>query len=60
MQVTINEDTNTMIIEISLQPPTPSKSGKTKVIASTHGNVQVGTKYQGKEITLGLNAYIKD
>lgn len=48
-----------LIISIPVQtPPTPSASGKTLVVASTRGNVKTGVMVQGKEITLGLNAYI--
>lgn len=49
-----------LIIEIELEnPPTLSASGKTLVVASTRGNVKTGVMVDGKEVTLGLNAYIK-
>lgn len=48
-----------MIIEIDLQEPTPSASGKTLVVASTHGNVVTDVLIDGKPVTIGLNAYIK-
>ena len=50
---------NKLFIEIDLEKPTPSSSGKTLVVASTHGNIVTSAKVEGKPITLGLNAYIK-
>ena len=47
-----------LIIEIDTQAPTPSASGKTLVIASSKGNVKTDLKVNGKEVTIGLNAYI--
>ena len=37
----------------------PSNSGKTTVIASTNGNIMAGIEYDGKPVTIGLNAYYK-
>lgn len=48
-----------LIIEIDMQEPTPSASGKTLVVASTHGNVVTDVLIDGKPVTIGLNAYIK-
>lgn len=49
-----------LTIEIELQEPTPSASGKTLVIASTHGNTTLSDlKVEGKPVVIGLNAYIK-
>jgi len=60
MKITINEKEKKMIIEIDLQTPAPSKSGKTLVIASTHGNVQVvDATISEKPVTIGINAYIQ-
>lgn len=49
-----------LVIEIPLQAPTLSASGKTKVVASTHGNVKTGVMVEGKAVTIGLNAYISN
>lgn len=49
---------NKMIIEIEMQEPTPSASGKTLVVASTRGNTKTEVMVQGKPVTIGLNAYI--
>lgn len=48
-----------LLIEIDVQTPTPSASGKTLVIASSHGNVTTTATVDGKPVTIGLNAYIK-
>jgi hypothetical protein len=48
-----------LFIEIDLEEPTPSSSGKTLVVASTHGNTVTTAEVDGKPITIGLNAYIK-
>lgn len=49
-----------LVITIDMQRPTPSASGKTLVVASTHGNVVSQAKVDGKAVTIGLNAYIKN
>ncbi|MCX6173154.1 MAG: hypothetical protein NTZ27_00155 [Ignavibacteriales bacterium] len=48
-----------LIISIDLQEPTPSASGKTLVVATTHGNVATQCVIEGKNVVIGLNAYIK-
>jgi len=48
-----------LIISIDLQEPTPSASGKTLVVATTHGNVVTECVINGKPVVIGLNAYIK-
>lgn len=50
---------NKLHIEIELETPTPSSSGKTLVVASTHGNMVTSAMIDGKPIIIGLNAYIK-
>jgi hypothetical protein len=50
---------NVLHIEIDLQKPSPSSSGKTLVVASTHGNQVTDLLIDGKPVTIGLNAYIK-
>lgn len=57
MKTTIKD--GKLIIEIELQEPAPSASGKTMVIATTRGNVKTDCKVEGHEITIGLNAYYK-
>ena len=57
MKVEING--NKLFIEIDLEKPTPSASGKTLVVASTRGNAVTDVMVDGKPVTIGLNAYIK-
>ena len=46
-----------LIIEVPLQDPKPSKSGKTMVIAAAQGST--GEKYGKNEVYISLNAYYK-
>ncbi len=48
-----------LLISIDLQDPTPSASGKTLVVATTHGNMPTQCIINGKPVVIGLNAYIK-
>lgn len=48
-----------LFVEIDLQEPTLSASGKTLVVATSHGNQQTVAMYDGQPITIGLNAYIR-
>ena len=57
MRVEIKD--NKLFIEIDLEKPTPSASGKTLVVASTHGNTVTSAEVDGKPLVVGLNAYIK-
>jgi len=49
-----------LMIEMDTQTPTPSASGKTLVIASSHGNQPTTAQVNGKAVIIGLNAYIKN
>lgn len=51
-------DGDKLTLEINLNPKEkpPSKSGKSLIIASTHGNKRI---LQDKEVFLGLNLYEK-
>lgn len=46
-------------IDADITNPRPSKSGKTRIVSSTNGNVQTSAMVNGKPVTVGLNAYIK-
>lgn len=48
-----------LVIEIPLGVPRPSASGKTLVLASTHGNKATTAQYEGKPIIIGFNAYVQ-
>ena len=58
LKVTI--ENGMLVIRLPMNPvPTPSASGKTLVVASTHGNVATTAVVQGKPIIIGVNAYIR-
>lgn len=57
MKVTIEK--NELVIRVQLQEPTPSSTGKTLVVASSHGNQKTDALVDGKPVIVGLNAYIK-
>jgi len=59
LKVEIDEKAQQLVIRIDLQAPQPSASGKTLVVATTHGNQLTQAMVDGKPITIGLNAYIK-
>ena len=49
-----------LIIEIEMNPePILSASGKTHVVASSHGNQPTNVEIDGKVLVVGINAYIK-
>ncbi len=52
----IDEDAKTLTIVMDLQEPTPSASGKTLVVATTHGNQPTDVMVKGKPVTIGVNA----
>ena len=58
-EVKIDEDTKTLTLVLELQDPTPSASGKTLVVATTHGNVPTDIQINGKPVIVGVNAYIR-
>jgi hypothetical protein len=57
MKVTIEK--GELVIRIPMQEPKPSSSGKTLVVASSHGNQQNTATVNGKAVYVGVNAYIK-
>jgi hypothetical protein len=59
MALNVEIKDNKLFIEIDLEKPTPSSSGKTLVVASTHGNIVTTAQVDGKPVIIGLNAYIK-
>jgi len=51
---------NKLVITIDVNAkPTPSASGKTLVVASSHGNQQTTVTIDGKPLIVGVNAYIR-
>ena len=57
MKVTI--ENGELVIRLPLNnPPVPSSSGKTLVVASTHGNRPTNAVVDGQPIVVGVNAYV--
>lgn len=52
-------ENNELVIRIPMQEPKESASGKTLVVASSHGNQKTDALVDGKPIIVGLNAYIR-
>ena len=55
----LDEQAKTLTLVLDLQEPTPSTSGKTLVIATTHGNVPTDVQMDGKPVIVGVNAYVR-
>jgi hypothetical protein len=50
---------NKLVIELPLNlVPVASVTGKTLVVASSHGNKVTEAQVQGKNVVVGVNAYI--
>lgn len=49
-----------LVIRVPMnRTPQPSATGKTLVVASSRGNVPTEVKVQGRNVIVGVNAYIK-
>ena len=48
---------NKLTITLPIEPR-KSASGKTLVLASTRGNIRTGLEHEGKEVFIGVNAYV--
>jgi len=55
----VTQKGNKLIIELDMQKPTPSASGKTLVVATTRGNQVSELQVDGKAVMVGVNAYIR-
>ena len=56
MKVTI--ENNELVIRLPLEHPTLSASGKTLLVASSHGSQSTSARVEGKPITVTATAYI--
>lgn len=57
MQVTI--EGKELVIRIPIEnPPRPSKTGKTLIVASSGGNQVTSATVDGKQVVVGVNCYI--
>jgi len=60
MEMQVELKNNKLVITIDVNAkPTPSASGKTLVVASSHGNQQTTVTIDGKPLIVGVNAYIR-
>jgi hypothetical protein len=59
MKAIIDEKAGTITFTLPLQEAKRSASGKTLVIASTHGNQATVLNYNGKPVIVGINAYVR-
>jgi len=50
----------TVTITLPLKPLTLSKSGKSRMVATTSGNMKTDAVIDGKNVVLGVNAYIPE
>lgn len=59
MKVSISKDKSTLLIELPIvNPPKPSKTGRTLLVATTGGNKDSGVIVNGKQLMVGVNAYV--
>ena len=56
--LTVTREGDMLLIRISIEKATPSASGKTLVVASTRGNQKTAVQIDGKDLYLGVNAYV--
>ena len=54
--MTVKIEGNELVVRVPISPH-PSKSGKTMLVASTHGAQDAGLEHDGKPIKVSLNAY---
>jgi hypothetical protein len=60
MKMQVELKNNKLIITIDVNSkPTPSASGKTLVVASSHGNQKTAVMVNGQPVIVGVNAYIR-
>lgn len=57
VSVKIEKGMLSVVLPVNKQLPL-SSSGKTQIVASTHGNINTGLVVDGKVVHLGLNAYV--
>jgi hypothetical protein len=56
--LSVSREGEMLVIRIPIAKATPSASGKTLVVASTRGNQKTGIQIEGKDLYLGVNAYV--
>lgn len=59
-QLTASVEKGMLVIRVPMNDkPEESASGKTLVVASSRGNKETTVKVNGKNVIIGVNAYIK-
>lgn len=58
MKVTIEGNELVIRIPAKVKSPPPSSTGKTLIVASSKGNKETSAKVDGKNVIVGVNAYI--
>ena len=56
--LTVSREGDELVIRLAIKTATPSASGKALVVASTRGNQKTGIQIDGKDLYLGVNAYV--
>jgi hypothetical protein len=59
LKVTIEGNELVIRLPANVKNPPSSASGKSLVVATTSGNQKSGFKVNGKEVIVGVNAYVK-
>jgi hypothetical protein len=58
-KLTASIEDECLVIRVPLNSkPTPSSTGKTLVVASSHGNKRTEVEIDGKLVIVGVNAYV--
>jgi hypothetical protein len=55
----VTQEGGELVIRIPMTQPTLSATGKTKSVASSHGNKATTVIVDGKPVIVGVNAYVK-
>jgi hypothetical protein len=58
MAVSATIEGNELVIRLPLNPPRPSATGKTLVVATSSGNKATEAVVNGQQVVVGVNAYI--
>ncbi|MBI5727472.1 MAG: hypothetical protein HY965_06445 [Ignavibacteriales bacterium] len=59
LEMEVKIENGKLIIDIEMQEPPPSMSGKTFFAATAHGNTPPRCMVDGKPVIIWLNTYIK-
>jgi len=58
-QLTASIEDGFLVLKVPLNPtPVRSTTGKTLVVASTHGNKETEVRVGGRSVFVGVNAYV--